>query len=118
MKLGKEPKNGNRKKSKIEIASAKPATTGSASDASEKPVTIEARIDVGFGNSLYLRGEGHGLNWNQGVPLTCVDGSTWKWTGQASDTLKFKLLLNDSVWAAGDDLIVVPGGKVEVSPAF
>jgi hypothetical protein len=73
---------------------------------------------VGFGNSLYLRGEGHGLSWNQGVPLTCVDGSTWQWTGQAADPLKIKLLLNDSVWAAGEDVVITPGQKVEISPAF
>lgn len=83
-----------------------------------KTVTIEAKIDVGFGNTLYLRGEGHGLSWDTGVPLKCVDGSTWKWTGQANDKLKFKLLLNDTVWAKGDNLTVGPGEKVEVAPSF
>jgi len=67
-------------------------TTGSARS-SAKPVTIEAKIDVGFGNALYLRGEGLGLSWNQGVPLTCVDGKTWKWTGETKGQLKFKLLI-------------------------
>lgn len=81
-------------------------------------VTIEARIDVGFGNRLYLRGEGQGLSWNQGVPLICVDGSTWKWCGESHDKLKFKLLLNDMVWSQGEDLVVAPGEKVEVAPAF
>ena len=85
---------------------------------SAKAVTIEARIDVGFGNSLYLRGEGHGLSWDQGIPLTCVGGSVWKWSGEAADKLKFKLLLNDAVWARGEDLVVKPGEKLEVAPAF
>lgn len=92
-------------------------TTGSARS-SAMPVTIEAKIDVGFGNSLYLRGEGIGLSWNQGVPLTCVDGNTWKWTGETKQQLKFKLLLNDQVWSQGEDLIATPGQKVEISPAF
>lgn len=83
-----------------------------------KPVTIEARIDVGFGNALYLRGEGKGLSWTQGVPLTCVDGKTWKWTGETSEQLKFKLLLNDQVWSQGENLVAAPGQKVEISPAF
>jgi hypothetical protein len=92
-------------------------TTGSARS-SAKPVTIEAKIDVGFGNALYLRGEGLGLSWNQGVPLTCVDGKTWKWSGETKEQLKFKLLLNDQVWSQGEDLVATPGQKVEISPAF
>jgi hypothetical protein len=83
-----------------------------------KTVTIEAKIDVGFGNSLYLRGEGQGLSWSQGIPLTCVDKSTWKWSGEASDKVKFKLLLNDLVWSQGGDLVAAPGERVEVAPAF
>jgi hypothetical protein len=97
----------------------KPAetTTGSARS-SAKPVTIEAKIDVGFGNTLYLRGEGLGLSWTQGVPLTCVDGKTWKWTGETKEQMKFKLLINDQVWSQGEDLVATPGQKVEISPAF
>ena len=93
------------------------ATTGNGRS-SVKPVTIEAKIDVGFGNTLYLRGEGLGLSWTQGVPLTCVDGKTWKWTGEATEQLKFKLLLNDQVWSQGEDLVATPGQKLEISPAF
>jgi hypothetical protein len=93
------------------------ATIGNGSLAA-KPVTIEAKIDVGFGNMLYLRGEGKGLSWTQGVPLTCVDGKTWKWTGETTDQVKFKLLLNDTVWSQGEDLVAVPGQKLEISPAF
>jgi hypothetical protein len=93
------------------------ATTGNG-HSSVKPVTIEAKIDVGFGNTLYLRGEGLGLSWTQGVPLTCVDGKTWKWTGETTEQLKFKLLLNDQVWSQGEDLVATPGQKLEISPAF
>jgi hypothetical protein len=92
------------------------ASTGNGNAA--RPVTIEARIDVGFGNMLYLRGEGLGLSWTQGIPLTCVDGKIWKWTGEATDQLKFKLLLNDQVWSQGEDIVAVPGQKLEICPAF
>ncbi|HEY2082337.1 MAG TPA: hypothetical protein VGI88_06090 [Verrucomicrobiae bacterium] len=97
----------------------KPAetTTGSARS-SAKPVTIEAKIDVGFGNTLYLRGEGLGLSWSHGIPLTCVDGKTWKWTGETQEQLKFKLLLNDQIWSQGENLVAAPGQKLEISPAF
>jgi hypothetical protein len=85
---------------------------------SARAVTIEAKIDVGFGNTLYLRGEGEGLSWNRGIPLVCVDGSTWKWSGEAGDPLKFKLLLNDAVWSKGADFVATPGQRLEISPAF
>ena len=85
---------------------------------SRPKTTIEAKIDVGFGNNLFLRGQGAGLSWDRGIPLTCVDGKTWQWSGKADDKLTFKLLLNDSVWAKGADLVAAPGQKVEVAPAF
>ena len=80
--------------------------------------TIEAKIDVGFGNNLFLRGQGAGLSWDRGIPLTCVDGKTWQWSGKADDKLTFKLLLNDTVWAKGADLVATPGQTVRVAPAF
>src|SRR5215208_7961828 len=119
MKLIKGLKTASRKKGAPLTASAATKTSASRHNGqsghtgSSKTVTIEARIDVGFGNSLYLRGEGEGLNWNHGIPLTCVDGTTWKWSCEAKDNLKFKLLLNDAVWAQGEDLIAAPGQRLE-----
>lgn len=80
--------------------------------------TIEAKINVGFGNSLFVRGEGAGLSWEQGTPLKCVDPQTWQLSVEAKDALKFKILLNDAVWMAGEDLVAMPGKRVEVTPSF
>jgi hypothetical protein len=129
MKLVKGLKTASRKKTIAKSLADLPVTVAETTPTEVKPtsngattatkaVTIEAKIDVGFGNTLYLRGEGLGLSWTQGVPLTCVDGKTWKWTGEATEQLKFKLLLNDQVWSQGEDLVATPGQKVEFSPAF
>ena len=83
-----------------------------------RATTIEAKIDVGFGNTVYLRGQGPGLSWERGVPCECVNRNTWRWTAPRAEKLTFKLLLNDSVWARGADLVIGPGEKVEVVPAF
>ena len=80
--------------------------------------TIEVKIDVGFGNAVYLRGQGSGLTWDHGTPLACVDGGTWRWSQNAATPITFKVLLNDQVWSAGNDLVVAPGQKLEVSPSF
>jgi hypothetical protein len=93
-------------------------TTAPARVVSVKPTTIEAKIDVGFGNQLFLRGQGAGLSWDQGIPLECVDSQTWRLTVPAQEKLLFKLLINDSIWAKGEDVVVTPGQRVEITPAF
>jgi hypothetical protein len=136
MKLIKETKNSSRRKSSAAPIKSAPieapavpqltATTTSAlvPDArvpgrgGAKTVTIEAKIDVGFGNALFVRGEGRGLSWERGQPLVCVDGSTWKFTTEAEQKMEFKLLLNDSVWSKGENLTAAPGQRVEVAPSF
>ena len=90
-----------------------------ADSETKRPVTIiEAKVDVGFGNNLFVRGQGAGLSWEHGVPLKCVDPQTWQWSAKAGDKLTVKLLLNDAVWAKGEDLVVTPGQKVQVVPLF
>jgi hypothetical protein len=80
---------------------------------------VEARIDVGLGNALFIRGQGDGLSWEQGQPLVCMNASTWVWhSGQARDKVVFKLLVNDQVCAKGADMVLEAGRKLEVVPAF
>jgi hypothetical protein len=81
--------------------------------------TVTAKIDVGFGNTLFIRGEGEGLSWDKGQPLVCVEGTTWIWsTRRAKEQLRFKLLVNDQLWSRGENLEVAPGTEVQVVPAF
>ena len=106
-----------------EKAQPKPApakSRTSQNSAPAEPVTvIEAKIDVGLGNLLFIRGQGDGLSWSEGVPLNCVDATTWVWsTRQAREKVVFKLLLNDQVWAKGEDIIVEAGRKIGVVPSF
>ena len=85
----------------------------------DQVTVVEAKIDVGLGNLLFIRGQGDGLSWFEGVPLTCVDPTTWIWsTRQAGEKVVFKLLLNDQVWAKGEDVVVEAGRKIEIVPFF
>ena len=80
---------------------------------------VQAKIDVGFGNSIFIRGQGDGLSWDKGIPLSCIDRSAWVWsTKQTESKLVFKLLLNDQVWAKGEDVVVEAGKEIEIIPAF
>jgi hypothetical protein len=96
---------------------AAPAVKASSSKAS--PTVITALIDVGFGNTLYVRGEGAGLSWNVGVPLDCSADDKWSISLPASGkSVLFKLLINDISWSIGPDYVVAAGEKVAVTPSF
>jgi|CZKI01.1.fsa_nt_gi hypothetical protein len=82
-------------------------------------VTITAKVDVGFGNTLFLRGNGAGLNWSKGTPLACVSSDTWRVVLPRADSpFAFKFVLNDTAWSAGKDYLAGPGDTVTVTPAF
>jgi hypothetical protein len=93
---------------KVKPVATKPVTT-----------TITAKIDVGFGNALYVRGEGPGLNWDRGALMTCVGADTWAITlGEAARPFALKFLINDVTWSIGPDFSVAPGASVTFSPGF
>ena len=99
-------------------ASAKALGKGNSLPA-QQVTMVEAKIDVGLGNRLFIRGQGDGLNWFEGVPLNCVDTSRWVWSSTAArGKVVFKLLLNDQVWAKGEDVVVESGRTLEVVPFF
>jgi len=98
------------------VSTPKPAA--SAAPVSGAVTVIDVKHDVGFGNALFLRGHGGDLTWDRGVRLICVDGKTWRWSGTVKGPLTFKLLINDKIWSAGNDLTIKPGQKLEVKPNF
>ncbi|TAG30825.1 MAG: hypothetical protein EAZ36_03500 [Verrucomicrobia bacterium] len=80
---------------------------------------ITAKVDVGFGNTLFLRGEGAGLSWELGLPMTCDATDRWMISLPETDKpLLCKFLLNDTIWSVGDDYTVLPGSKVALAPTF
>ena len=107
------------KKKSVKAAAPAPAPAVKAGAGSGVETTIVAQIDVGFGNSLYIRGEGPGLSWEKGVPLDCIADDKWSLTlGEASRPVVFKLLRNDMTWCGGEDFVVQPGTTLTVTPVF
>lgn len=110
---------------KTAAATSAEATAGLAALAAKAAVgspattVVSARIDVGFGNALYLRGEGPGLSWDRGVLMTCVSGDLWQTTLEAaSRPLVLKFLINDATWSTGPDFTVEPGASAAFTPSF
>ena len=81
--------------------------------------TISANFDVGFGNALYVRGEGSGLSWDKGLLMKCLDGNTWTIAlGESAKPFVFKFVINDEIWSGGDDYVAASGSSVTLTPIF
>jgi hypothetical protein len=81
--------------------------------------TIVAQVDVGFGNTLYVRGDGPGLSWEKGLALDCVADDKWSLAlEESAKPIVYKFLLNDQTWCKGEDHVAQPGTTVTVSPVF
>jgi hypothetical protein len=80
---------------------------------------ITARIDIGFGNTLYLRGEGAGLSWDRGTLMNCVADNCWSLPlPESGRPVIFKFLVNDLSWSAGQDYTVASGDTLATTPMF
>jgi hypothetical protein len=106
------------------VAKKAPAKKDSASKAkipTKKALktSIIARVDVGFGNQLYVRGTGADLSWEKGLQLENVSSYEWAFaTTKAKSDVVFKFLINDELWAEGDNIIVAKGATSISSPVF
>jgi len=99
------------------VKTAKPKAAASASTKSNGTI-VAARIDVGFGNLLYIRGDGPGLSWDRGALMECASSDSWTWATPANRPFAFKVLINDERWSNGDDFIASVGTENVVSPEF
>jgi hypothetical protein len=85
----------------------------------QKMTKIIAKIDTGFGNILTIRGEGPGLNWEQGIIMDCVKDDEWVWmTEKPTVPFPFKVLLNDEIWSTGEDFVGESGKTTVIQPEF
>lgn len=81
--------------------------------------TIVANVDVGFGNTLFIRGSGAGLSWDHGVPMENIADDAWSWSCSTGDSeIEVKFLIEDSVWSNGENYVVLSGGKSVLEPSF
>jgi len=81
--------------------------------------TIIANIDVGFGNALFVRGDGPGLSWSKGIPMDCAADTTWSLSmSGVRSAFEYKVLINDQYWSAGENEIARPGNLNSVNPRF
>ena len=81
--------------------------------------TVIAKLDAGFGNQLYIRGNSSGLTWDAGVLMENAGSDEWVWKSSAvTSELEFKVLVNDVTWSGGPNGVVFPGATVVFEPSF
>ncbi|MDQ8204906.1 hypothetical protein [Pelagicoccus sp. SDUM812003] len=106
------------KKAVKKTAAKKAAPKKTTASPAASKTAIVAKIDIGFGNTLFLRGDAPGLSWSQGVPMDC-SGDSWTISmAGVTEPFEFKVLINDSFWSAGYNHSAEPGGTTTVFPQF
>jgi hypothetical protein len=80
---------------------------------------ITVKYDVGFKNSLYIRGNGAGLTWQKGKLMKNMGADTWVWETDADfKDIEFKVLVNDQAYEDGENHRLQAGKTVQYSPRF
>ena len=84
------------------------------------PLTrIVIQYNVGFGNSIFLRGKGADLSWDKGTPLKNTKDNEWVWETESTfPSLEFKVLINDSHYENGDNHHLTYGTTIHYTPKF
>lgn len=81
--------------------------------------TVVATAFIGASNKLFLRGDGPGLNWEEGVPMQFVEIGKWSWTTtDAAGPIRLHVFKNDEEEDKAGVLTVEPGQRLDVRPEF
>jgi iron-sulfur cluster repair protein YtfE (RIC family) len=100
------------------------STTSKTEISSEKvdpnaTTTVVANVMIGIGNKPFLRGEGPGLSWDEGVSMNFIEIGKWAWSPPRKNaSLTVQVYRNDQDPDKGGKVVVKPGQKLEITPDF
>jgi chemotaxis protein histidine kinase CheA len=99
-----------------EAPAAGPVESSTSSDGATR---LLATAYIGIGNKLFIRGDGPGLSWDQGVPMQFVSIGKWGWsTHDAAGPIRCKLYKNDESAALTGEIVLEAGRHTEVTALF
>jgi hypothetical protein len=99
-------------------------TTSKTETSSEKvdpnaTTTVVANVMIGIGNKPFLRGEGPGLSWDEGVSMNFIEIGKWAWSPPRKNaSLTVQIYRNDQDPDKSGKVEVKPGQKLEITPDF
>ena len=118
-KTKKAVKKTATKKATVKKVATKKCAKKCAKSASKKVTRILAKVNVGWGNCLYVRGAGAELSWDKGVAMQCIGEDEWLWEQYVpKGDITFKFLINDTQWSIGEDYVVSVGDSIICKPEF
>ncbi|MBA3816709.1 MAG: hypothetical protein H0X29_09385 [Parachlamydiaceae bacterium] len=80
---------------------------------------IVIKFDVGFKNSITIRGKGAGLSWDRGLSLKNTKADEWMWETETPFTTgEFKVLINDTRYELGENHTLRCGASIHYAPKF
>lgn len=83
--------------------------------------TIRVHYNVGYGNSLSIRGDTNPFSWTQGIAARNTGADVWEFQLEripAGQSFQFKPLINDATWSAGNNYTGAGGQTMDVYPTF
>ena len=115
----KNPVEGSRTQSPTSTAQASVSNTNLERRRNHTTTRVTIKFDVGFGNSLYIRGKGAGLSWDKGILLKNLKTDEWIWETDLPFTqCEFKVLINDKEFELGDNHLLSQGATIQFAPKF
>lgn len=106
------------------LLSGKPTEETKAKPAKDKSTnsgmtSVVANVMIGIGNKPFVRGEGPGLSWDEGVAMNFIEIGKWAWSPTRKNaSLTIQIYRNDEDPDKGGKYEIKPGEKFEVTPEF
>lgn len=85
----------------------------------KKSTRVVVNYDVGFKNTLYIRGSSCDLCWEKGKAMKNEGPCKWVWeTDKPFTSCEFKVLINDKQYECGENQKAKCGYEVQYTPKF
>ena len=100
-------------------ASAKSASPAKA--AKRRPELMSIHYDVGLGNRITVRGDTDPFRWDSGIDTQNTADDVWEFQIArivAGKSFQFKPLINDAIYAAGDNYVATGRQTLDIYPTF
>lgn len=82
---------------------------------------VRVHYDVGYGNTIAVRGDTYPFSWTSGRGARYVGSGTWEFDLEripAGQTFQFKPLINDATWSTGSNYVGTGGQTIDIYPSF
>ena len=81
--------------------------------------SVIAKVMIGIGNKPYVRGQGPGLSWEEGVPMNFMEIGKWAWSPPRKNvSVTIQIYRNDEDPDNTGKHEIKAGEKFELTPDF